>query len=95
MKQYKTIQVQKQVPDRIICNCCGREIQITKQHPYPEYVSIRKEWGYDSPYDGEVHEIDLCQDCYAKWIRTFKFAPQVEDNDIYDEAFEEVYDEDH
>ena len=52
MIQYKTIQVQKQVPNRMICNCCGQEIQITKQHPYPEYVSIRKEWGYDSPYDG-------------------------------------------
>ena len=95
MKQYKTIQMQKQMPERIFCNCCGQEIQTTKQHPYPEYVSIRKKWGYDSPYDGEVHEIDLCQDCYAKWIRTFKFAPQVEDNDICDEAFEEVCEEDH
>ena len=50
MKQYKTIQVQKQVPNRMICNCCGQEIQITKQHPYPEYVSIRKEWGYPYHY---------------------------------------------
>ncbi len=78
MKQYKTIQVEKQVPNHIICNCCGNEIKTNKQHPYPEYISIRKEWGFDSDYDGEIHEIDLCQSCYTKWIQTFKFNPQVE-----------------
>lgn len=82
MKHYKTIQIQKQVPDHIICNCCGQKIRITGQQPYPEYVSIRKEWGYNSPYDGEVHEIDLCQDCYQKWIRTFRFSPCEEEEQV-------------
>lgn len=78
MKHYKTIQVQKEVPDRIICNCCGQEISITGQHPYPEYLSIHKEWGYDSPYDGETHEIDICPACYEKWITTFCVSPRAE-----------------
>lgn len=76
MKHYKTVQIEKQVPDRIICNCCGQEIRITGQHPYPEYVTIHKTWGYDSPYDGEEHEIDLCPECYDQWIRTFQIDPR-------------------
>lgn len=79
MKHYKTIQIEKKVPDRIICNCCGQEITCTRQHPYPDYLSVEKEWGYDSPYDGEKHEFDLCPDCYAKWIGTFKIPPQQEE----------------
>ena len=86
MKHYKTIQVQKRVPEHIVCNCCGKKIQISDQHPYPEYISIRKEWGFDSPYDGEVHEIDLCQECYQKWIQTLKISPQTEN----DEATAEI-----
>lgn len=86
MKQYKTIQVQKQVPEHIICNCCGQEIKITQQHPYPQYVSIRKEWGFDSDYDGELHEIDLCQECYGKWIQTFKISPKSENDEATGEA---------
>ncbi len=76
MKQYKTIQIEKKVPESIICNCCGQKINSTKQHPYPDYITIHKIWGYDSPYDGEEHDIDLCTDCYAKWIQTFKIDPR-------------------
>ena len=86
MKQYKTIQVQKQVPEHVICNCCGKEIPIAGPYPHPEYVSIRKKWGYDSHYDGEVHAIDLCQSCYAKWIRTFQISPQIESDEQPEEA---------
>ncbi len=86
MKHYKTILVEKQVPDQIICNCCGKTLE--GQHPYLDYLHIQKQWGYDSPYDGETHEMDICPDCYAKWIQTFKIPPQMETELLPEEAEE-------
>lgn len=40
-----------------------------------ECLSAVKHWGYDSPYDGEVHAMDICTDCYQKWISTFAISP--------------------
>lgn len=69
MRLYKTIQVSKRVIDSVRCNCCGRMIQ------GEESFAAVKHWGYDSPYDGEVHAMDICTDCYAEWIRTFAVSP--------------------
>ena len=63
MRQYKTVQVPKRVIESLRCNCCGRVIQSR------ECFSAVKHWGYDSPYDGEVHAMDICADCYAVWIQ--------------------------
>lgn len=77
------------MPDQIICNCCGKKLSPTGQHPYLDYLHIQKEWGYDSPYDGEMHEMDICPDCYAAWIQTFKVPLQTEAEPIAEEAEEE------
>ncbi|HIU03839.1 MAG TPA: hypothetical protein IAB63_11375 [Candidatus Onthocola gallistercoris] len=56
----------------IICHCCGKIIG------QADYLHIEKEWGYFSGgKDGEKHEINLCEACYDRWIRTFKYPPSV------------------
>ena len=49
MRRYKTILQPKRVIDTVRCNCCGKVIQDS------EFFSAVKHWGYDSPYDTEVH----------------------------------------
>lgn len=69
MRQYKTVQVPKRVIESLRCNCCGKVIQSR------ECFSAVKHWGYDSPYDGEVHAMDICAECYAAWIQNFAISP--------------------
>ncbi|MBQ7915996.1 MAG: hypothetical protein IJ315_04325 [Firmicutes bacterium] len=80
MRQYKTIQVSKRVIDRVRCNCCARLIQDE------EYFSAVKHWGYRSPYDTEVHAMDVCTDCYEKWIRSFAVSPVLEEESQSEEG---------
>jgi predicted transposase YbfD/YdcC len=70
----------KIIIDGIYCNKCGRQIKnkygraeasIFGLTDLTERLSIEKHWGYNSQYDGEVHNIDICEDCYAEWIGTF------------------------
>ena len=69
MRQFK-MQEKKEV-EKIICNKCGKEILVKNGISEEDVLSIQKRWGYFSNKDNEVHEIDLCEECYDKWIATF------------------------
>lgn len=69
MRRYKTILQPKWVIDTVRCNCCGKVIQDS------EFFSAVKHWGYDSPYDTEVHAMDICTECYTGWIQSFQISP--------------------
>ena len=57
-----------------ICNCCGQKIG------QEDYVHIEKLWGYFSNgKDGERHCINICESCYDRWIKDFKYAPDIEE----------------
>ena len=56
---------------KIICNKCGKEIVMEKGMFYQDVLSVEKRWGYFSEKDNEVHEFDVCESCYDKWISTF------------------------
>jgi len=62
----------------VSCNSCGREV-IKDTHGYFEdHLSITKAWGYHSPFDGQIHDIDICIDCYESWVSQFEIPPHVE-----------------
>ena len=69
MRQYK-MQEKKEV-DKIICNKCGKEILVENGVAEADMLSVQKRWGYFSNKDNDVHEFDLCEECYDKWIATF------------------------
>lgn len=69
MRQYK-MQEKKEV-DKIICNKCGKEILVENGVAEADVLSVQKRWGYFSNKDNDVHEFDLCEECYDKWIATF------------------------
>ena len=57
------------------CNQCGRDIDKDQVGYFEDHVSLEKTWGYHSPYDGDVHIIDICVDCYTDWINNFEIPP--------------------
>lgn len=57
---------------RIICNCCGKEINMERGIARQDYLYIRKEWGYFSKKDGKIQEFYLCEDCYDDMISRFQ-----------------------
>ena len=69
MRQYK-IQEKKEV-EKIICNKCGKEILVKNGVSEEDVLSVQKRWGYFSKKDNDVHDFDLCDECYDKWIATF------------------------
>jgi ribosomal-protein-alanine N-acetyltransferase len=56
----------------MLCNVCGNEI-IEKA----DYIEIKKEWGYFSKKDTEVHEFKMCERCYDRLIKQFEVAPKI------------------
>ena len=72
IKHKETKEVE--VIDKILCNCCGREISETTTG----IISISHIFSYFSNLfiDGERHSFEVCEDCYAQWIKTFKYAPE-------------------
>ena len=49
------------------CNMCGKKI-VEKQE---DCLDVQKEWGYFSRRDLEVHEFNLCEECYEKLTQGF------------------------
>lgn len=69
MRQYRMQEI-KEV-SKIICNKCGKEIFVKNGMATEEVLSVEKRWGYFSNKDNEVHEFDLCEECYDQMIKSF------------------------
>jgi len=61
----------------VSCNACGRGVSKDASGYFEDHISLTKAWGYHSPYDGEIHAIDICVDCYQDWIKDFEIQPKV------------------
>lgn len=62
----------------MICNVCGNKL--TEK---TDFVEIKKEWGYFSNKDTEIHELKICERCYDRIVKQFEVPPKVtEKNEI-------------
>lgn len=73
MKTYRTILQETKQVDKLICNCCGKEIPARADH-----LSIEKTWGYDSNKDGVHMTLDICEACFDAWTETMALPPVAE-----------------
>ena len=64
--------------EKIICNKCGKEINMEKGMYYQDALSVEKRWGYFSEKDNEVHTFDICESCYDEWTSTFLIPVETE-----------------
>lgn len=65
MKVNKKEQVMREVVVDITCDICGKSCKKECGFEYASLESVDG-WGYDSRKDGEVHEADICEECYDK-----------------------------
>lgn len=52
------------------CNGCGRKLRLGPS-PHEDVFAGRKEWGYFSEKDLQIHEFLLCEQCYDAMIENF------------------------
>lgn len=64
---------------RVVCNCCGRELKVENGYLKEGCISVDHTFGYFSRKDGIRHRFDLCEDCYEKM--TGQFALPVEESE--------------
>jgi hypothetical protein len=62
---------------KLICNGCGRSLKVEQGILREDVFEGKKQWGYFSKRDGEIHSFLLCQECYEKVIKNFAVAPEV------------------
>ena len=72
MKKLETITTTEYKVTDIVCNGCGKPIPQDKYGHKADCLSVDKEWGYGSCFDGENHSFDLCDECYSEIIKNFK-----------------------
>jgi ribosomal-protein-alanine N-acetyltransferase len=64
---------------KVVCNSCKKEIMPEREIWKEDFISIDKKWGYFSKKDGENHHLDLCEDCYDRWVSSLQVAVTVVD----------------
>lgn len=62
--------------EKIYCNRCGKEITGISKSDNPDCLHVKKQWGYFSNKDMEIHEWSLCEECYDAFVNTFTIPVQ-------------------
>ena len=70
MRFYKD--KERKILEKVLCNCCGRELAMTGRHVAEGVMRVQQDWGYFSSRDLVRHEFDMCEACYDKMIREFQ-----------------------
>ncbi len=64
--------------EKIICNCCKKEIDVENGILQGDVLTVEKRWNYFSNKDNEVHRFDICEECYDKFVQTFQIPIEIE-----------------
>ena len=72
MRQYKKDTIEVRELDKIICNKCGKEIEVIRGVAQEDFLTVDKRWGYFSNKDNQEDAFDLCEDCYDELVASFK-----------------------
>ena len=78
MKKHGNVIIEATKIKLIVCNMCACDIDITSNPYVDNHISIEKMWHYGSPFDGELHSIDLCLECYDKLLQILRIAPNLQ-----------------
>lgn len=61
----------------ILCNGCGKKLAADNGIVKEGHFSVTYEWDYFSEKDGEIHQFDLCEECYDALLAQFKLPVDV------------------
>lgn len=57
--------------NELVCNVCGKTLVVKNGIQQEDALKVKKEWGYFSEKDLEVHHFLICEECYDKLINSF------------------------
>jgi hypothetical protein len=66
----------------IQCNCCGKTFE-PNNNEFHSMQQINLSFGYESQFDNQKWDIDLCEVCLLKIIKGFKHVPDKFMSDPY------------
>ena len=55
----------------VVCNKCGRKLEVENGYLREDCVAVYKTFGYFSRKDGVSMQFDLCEDCYDELVAQF------------------------
>ena len=79
MRQFQECQTTERGMTKVICNCCGKEIDVKNGIPREDFLTVEKQWGYFSGKDGETHRFELCEECYDRLTASFRIPVETEE----------------
>ena len=65
--------------ESVVCNCCGKKLVVKEGMIREGVLTINHAWDFFSEKDGEVHHMDLCEECYDEIISGFRIPVDVEE----------------
>lgn len=76
--------IDSNVNKNIYCNCCGELVGKTEiPGTHMDYLHVEKLWSYFSSKDLTQHSLNICEQCYERWVANFTIL--VEDFPIEEE----------
>ncbi len=68
---------------QVVCNQCGKELQLENGYIKEGCFTTDFLFGYFSKKDGMRHRFDLCEDCYDKMVAGFQVpADETPENEL-------------
>ena len=65
--------------DAVVCNCCAKKLVVKEGIVREGVLSIDHAWSFFSEKDGEIHHLDLCEECYDDFAAQMKIPAAVEE----------------
>lgn len=72
MRIYKNKDTQEEVLNQVICNQCGKRLEVEEGILKEGCFSVDYTFDYFSEKDGYIYSLDLCESCFDSWIEGFK-----------------------
>jgi ribosomal-protein-alanine N-acetyltransferase len=64
----------------IVCNICGKTIQVENGIPREDFIEIKKSWGYFSDKDGSRWSFNICESCADRLAEQCTVPVDITDN---------------
>lgn len=77
MRKYKDTDMQKNLPDQVWCNKCGKKLSVKDGFVREGCFHVTYSFEYFSRKDGTKHTWDLCENCYDEMLQGFVLPAEV------------------
>ena len=71
MREYREKEQLEAHLTKVVCNQCGKELVVEDGIIKEGCFSVDYEFSYFSNKDGYIYSLDLCEECFDKWIKDF------------------------